>query len=212
MTQGRFIVLEGIDGAGTTTQTRRLQAWLEQHGQRVHTTREPSDGPIGTLLRQVLSGRIRQSAAAGGGGVCQEAIALLFAADRLDHISSEVNPALLQGFWVLSDRYVTSSIAYQGTMVGVPWTQDINRFAPEADLTFLLDLPASVAMERLHRGRVGEELYEKQEVLERVAAAYREEAGRHPESCVVVDATCTVDEVFALLKAELHRRFPEFPI
>lgn len=210
MTQGRFIVLEGIDGAGTTTQTRRLQAWLEQHGQRVHTTREPSDGPIGTLLRQVLTGRIRQSASAGGGSVSQEAIALLFAADRLDHISSEVQPALLQGFWVLSDRYVTSSIAYQGTMVGISWTEEINRFAPEADLTFLLDLPAAVAMERLHRGRVGEELYEKQEVLQRVAEAYREEAGRHPRKCVVIDATRSADGVFELLKAELELRFPEF--
>ncbi len=211
MNRGRFIVLEGIDGAGTTTQTRRLQQWLEQSGIRVHPTREPSDGPIGTLLRGVLSGRIRQSEAAGGGPLSQHAIALLFAADRLDHISSEVEPALSQGFWVLSDRYVTSSVAYQGTLVGAEWTRTINGLAPSADVTFLLDLPAQVAMDRLHKGRAAEEIYEKQDLLQRVAAAYQTEAKAMGQSCVVVDATLSPDQVFQTIVAELRRRFPEIP-
>src|SRR4051794_39705484 len=108
---GRFIVLEGIDGAGTTTQTARLVDRLRGDGKTaVKITREPSDGPIGSLVRQVLTGRI---VSPGGRAPGWTTMALLFAADRMDHVESEIEPFLLSDGVVVSDRYDASSLAYQ---------------------------------------------------------------------------------------------------
>src|SRR3954464_11602121 len=109
--KGRFVVLEGIDGAGTTTQVARLAERLRKDGgQPVRVTREPSDGPIGSLVRQVLTGRIVIPGGRAPGGAT---MALLFAADRMDHVESDIEPFLGQGGIVVSDRYDASSLAYQ---------------------------------------------------------------------------------------------------
>ncbi|MFM2418433.1 MAG: hypothetical protein RL385_3156, partial [Pseudomonadota bacterium] len=105
-----FIVLEGIDGAGTTTQTARLVSALTAQGRRTQATREPSDGPVGVLLRQMLRGRV---VSPSGKAPPSEELALLFAADRLDHVSAELRPLLADGVSVVSDRYDYSSVAYQ---------------------------------------------------------------------------------------------------
>ena len=100
MTQrGNFIVLEGIDGSGTTTQAKRLKLHLETKGHRVHLTRQPSDGPIGKMIRGLLEKK-------EGVEMNWEMLALLFAADRLRHWQEEVLPLLQQGVFVISDRYV----------------------------------------------------------------------------------------------------------
>lgn len=116
---GRFIVLEGLDGAGTTTQTERLASLLRSEGHDVVTTREPSDGPVGTMLRQALTGRL--GLPQGRGPLAQETLALLFAADRTDHLHARILPALEQGKVVLCDRYVLSSLAYQGASLPMAW-------------------------------------------------------------------------------------------
>src|SRR5580704_4218459 len=103
--RGRLVVLEGIDGAGTTTHVARLADRLRKLRQPVRATREPSDGPVGTLVRQVLSGRI---VVPGGRAPGWATMALLFAADRMDHVESEVEPVLGEGGVVLSDRYDAS--------------------------------------------------------------------------------------------------------
>src|SRR5690554_6701257 len=103
-----FIVLEGLDGAGTTTQVERLARSLSGEGHRVHTTREPSDGFVGVLIRQALRRRIVERT---GRQLSPETLALLFATDRVDHLRDEVEPALSAGGVVISDRYVHSSIA-----------------------------------------------------------------------------------------------------
>ena len=107
---GRFIVLEGIDGAGTTTQCARLAARLRAGKAPVRTTREPSDGPVGATIRQILAGRV---VGAGGRAPGWATMALLFAADRADHIDAEIEPFLSTGGTVISDRYDASSLAYQ---------------------------------------------------------------------------------------------------
>src|SRR5215471_2535238 len=109
---GCFVVLEGLDGAGTTTQAERLASRLRQAGYAVLVTREPSDGPVGTVLRRALAGGV--ALPHRGGPLSDHTLALLFAADRMDHLCAEILPALGKGQIVLCDRYLLSSYAYQG--------------------------------------------------------------------------------------------------
>jgi dTMP kinase len=118
MIEGQFIVIEGVDGAGTTTQTGLLVQALRGRGLPVRSTREPSDGPIGTMLRQILTGRIVVPGMSGTRPPTWTTMALLFAADRLDHLEAEVVPNLMDGVTVVSDRYDLSSIAYQSVSGG----------------------------------------------------------------------------------------------
>lgn len=104
MSTPKFIVLEGIDGSGTTTQLSRVSAALRTLGHRVHETREPTGGRIGKLIREQLS---------DPSGVSARCLALLFAADRIDHLDREILPALARGEVVVCDRYVMSSLVYQ---------------------------------------------------------------------------------------------------
>ena len=121
MREGLFVVLEGIDGAGTTTQVARLVASLRARGIGALGTREPSDGPIGTQIRQILTGRLVVRSPAGGHAPPGwPTLALLFAADRVDHLESEIVPNLRDGVIVVSDRYDHSSVAYQGAATDDP--------------------------------------------------------------------------------------------
>ena len=142
--KGRFVVVEGIDGAGTTTQVARLAERLRaEGGLPVRATREPSDGPIGALVRQVLTGRIVAVERRAPGWAT---MALLFAADRMDHVECDIEPFIAQGGVMISDRYDASSLAYQSVSSGsggekaVEWIRTLNRHALRPDLTIVLDL------------------------------------------------------------------------
>ena len=195
MARGSFIVLEGIDGAGTTTQAQMLERALRERGISSVVTREPSDGPIGLVIRNILRGRVRLPDAAGGGQVNQESIALLFAADRLDHVESEVAPALEQGVWVISDRYVHSSVAYQGVLVERGWVEEINRYAVQADLTMFMDVDVDRALERIGSTRVQRDMYETRATLTRIAQSYRAIFAEADENTVTLDANRPIPEV-----------------
>lgn len=174
MGRGLFIALEGIDGAGTTTQSALLVDWLRNQGEAVHATREPSDGPVGVLLRQVLRHRVVVSDGEGRSRPLDPgAVALLFAADRVDHLDAEVRPSLDRGIHVVTDRYLGSSLAYQSLDLPGPWVRSINGRADPPDLTVLLRIDARRALARVSR-RQGDarELYERDETLTRVAATY----------------------------------------
>jgi len=168
--RGAFIVIEGLDGAGTTTQCAAIAARLRAEGRKVVITREPSDGPVGTLIRQALVHRLRLP---GGEPLTPATLALLFAADRVDHVASEVDPALEAGAIVLSDRYLLSSLAYQGADLPLSWVAGINSRARVPDLTLFLAVDTSLAEQR--RGERGgrEELYESREAQRKIAKAYR---------------------------------------
>jgi dTMP kinase len=167
---GRFIVLEGLDGAGTTTQSRLLGERLRRLGRRAHVTAEPSGGPVGALLRQVLQRRINGGA---GDGFDPDALALLFAADRLDHLSAEVLPRLAAGEDVVSDRYTLSSLAYQSLTTGDGgWVKTINGRARAPDLTIFLRVRAGLALGRRRGAGTTPELYEVDAFQRRVARSY----------------------------------------
>lgn len=203
---GRFVVLEGIDGAGTTTQTAVLAERLRRDGAaQVRTTREPSDGPIGSLVRQVLTGRI---VAPGGRAPGWATMALLFAADRMDHVESEIEPFLAGGGIVISDRYDASSLAYQSVSSGrggekaVEWIRELNRHALRPDLTIVLDLPADTAAVRREARGEAAQLYEQNETQRALATFYKDLAKHMPDDrIVVVDANGSIDDV--------HRRVHE---
>ncbi len=204
--KGRFIVLEGIDGAGTTTQTARLVERLRAESKaHVKITREPSDGPIGSLVRQVLTGRI---VTPGGRAPGWATMALLFAADRMDHVESEIEPFLAQDGIVISDRYDASSLAYQSVSSGrggekaVDWIRLLNQHALRPDLTIVLDLPPDVAATRREVRGEAAQLYEQNEVQRALAVFYRDLPKHMPnDRVVVIDGSGTIEDV--------HRRVYE---
>jgi dTMP kinase len=167
---GRFVVVEGLDGAGTTTQARLLGERLRAAGRRAHVTAEPSGGPAGALIRQVLSGRVTGR---DGRGFDPRALALLFAADRLDHHADEIAPKLAGGVDVVSDRYALSSLAYQGAAFGdMDWVAEINRAAPAPELTIFLRVSPKVALPRRRAASLDREIFEVDGFQRRVAASY----------------------------------------
>jgi dTMP kinase len=203
--KGRFVVLEGIDGAGTTTHVARLAERLRTMGVAVRATREPSDGPVGTLVRQVLTGRL---VVPGGRAPGWATMALLFAADRMDHVESEIEPFLAEGGIVLSDRYDASSLAYQSVSSGadpkdaVEWIRSLNRHVRRPDLTLVLDVSPETAAERRRQRGEPAQLYEQNEMQRALAAFYKDLNKHMPQDrVVVVDASGPVAEVHARIWA-----------
>jgi dTMP kinase len=201
MTPPLFIVLEGIDGSGTTTQLDRLADHLVVRGRRAHATREPSTGPVGRLLREILLGghRLPDGAPADG-----RAMALLFAADRRDHLRREIEPALAAGTDVVCDRYLLSSLAYQGEEAEREWVAELAREVRPPDLTLLLDLPVAVAAARRRAAGRAEERYDADAVQERVAASYRALVTGDPRA-ITIDASASIDDVTHAIVAALER-------
>ena len=204
---GRLLVLEGLDGAGTTTQVQRIAAALRVQGRRVLTTREPSDGPIGQLIRQALVGRL--GLPRGLGPLSEETLALLFAADRRDHIDAEVAPALARGEWVVCDRYLLSSLAYQGVPLSMDWVSELNARIPAPDLTLFLAVDFHTASQRRRKRGGSPELFEADARQKKVARAYEQAIRRlgRRERIVRLDGTAPVDEVTERALAEINQRF-----
>jgi dTMP kinase len=210
--KGRFVVLEGIDGSGTTTQVARLASRLRAAHVPVRATREPSDGPMGNVVRQVLTGRI---VVPGGRAPGWATMALLFAADRMDHVESEIEPFVAEGGIMLSDRYDASSLAYQSVSSGaesreaVEWIRSLNRYARRPELTIVLDLLPDVAAERRTQRGEAAQLYEQNEVQRALAVFYKDLARHMPnDRIVIVDAFGTVDEVHARVWTAYEKAFP----
>ncbi len=197
---GRLIVLEGLDGAGTTTQAKRLVEHLRARGGKAHLTREPSDGPVGQLIRQMLTG----GHAIPGKSISQGTFGLLFAADRLDHLQREVDPQLEAGATVVSDRYYHSSLAYQGTGADRDWITMLNARARKPDLTIFLQVrPEVAAKRRADAGRV-QELFEDMRMQEEVAAGYKatlSELMAQGERIETIDGEASPDAVFGAILA-----------
>lgn len=164
-----FIVFEGIDGSGKSTQAKILKKKMEGLGKKVHYTFEPTNYRIGRMLRDVLTGKDTAD---------EQTIAALFVADRLDHLHHPEYGMLKQledGKVVICDRYYHSSYAYHSQFMDMDWVIEANSLAAEAlrpDLVLFLDLLPEVSMERIRANRAGFDHYEKQETLEQVRSNY----------------------------------------
>ncbi|HMI91556.1 MAG TPA: dTMP kinase [Polyangiales bacterium] len=197
MEPGRLIVLEGVDGSGTTTQCRLLAERLRGERRLVHTTAQPSAGPVGSLLRLMLGGRVL---GAGQQSPAWNQMALLFAADRIDHLDSEILPNLRDGLNVICDRYDHSSVAYQSVSgegpQAIAWIREVNRFARRPDMTIVLDVPPALAAAR-RRARNGRaEIFDDDPLQARLCAFYAALEQHFPgEPIVHIDGARSVDEV-----------------
>jgi len=193
--RGRFITLEGGEGAGKSTVLDALRTLLAATGVDVVVTREPGGTPVGEAIRSVLlDPRLH-------GGIAAETELLLMFAARAQHVRETIAPALAVGRWVLSDRFTDASYAYQGGGRGQPNQRiaELERWAADGlqpDLTLLLDLPVGVGLARARgRGPADRIELETQDFFERVRAAYRARAAAQPARFRIIDAGQPLDAV-----------------
>jgi dTMP kinase len=218
---GLFIVLEGIDGSGSTTQGERLNAWLRHKGFSTHFTHEPSGGPAGMLIRLALSKRLlgpnydyqdpSEDSSSRGTALDAHTLALLYAADRMDHLATEVLPNLARSRIVICDRYVLSTLAYQGLSVGEEWLLSLNQYAHPPDLTIYLDVAVEHARHRMRRTRWTKDLFEDEDQLRAIRERYLQvirtgysQLGR----IVQVDASLPVENVGKRIRALVEEILP----
>ncbi|MEY4457593.1 MAG: hypothetical protein RIS25_186 [Actinomycetota bacterium] len=200
---GIFITLEGGDGSGKSTQSRLLAEWCEQQGREVVFSREPGGTPLGEQLREIVLHST--------GYMTPRTEALLYAADRAQNIATVVRPALERGAVVIQDRYIDSSVAYQGAgrVLGATEIRDLSMWATESlvpDLTVVLDLDPAAGRTRLDASRTRFDRLEaeKLEFHQLVRGAYLEMAAADPERFLVLDATVAPDELNAAIVARIE--------
>jgi len=206
--RGRFITFEGGEGSGKSTQIKKLAERLEASSLRALITREPGGSPGAEIIRHlVLSGMGRL--------LGPDAETLLFAAARDDHVRTVIQPALGQGTWVLCDRFSDSTRVYQGRLGHVSpellnALQRVTIGDLKPDLTFILDVPVEVGLNRaaVRRGNSAPDRFESEDVRfhQELREGYREIAAAEPERCVLIDATADVDTVAAQIWAVLRAR------
>lgn len=212
MERGKFIVIEGIDGSGKTTQVKKIEKLLTDNNLHVHVTRECTDNPIGKLLRNLyLPGKRK----------CDErVINMLYAADRLDHITNEENGMmniLNEGIHVISDRYYLSSLAYdtyqyigtdkyQSALLYIVYRNKVNMDLLRPDVTIYIDTPPNIALDRIHAAREDSAVtvYENTEKLCKIRESYRYGIdyliNNGGENIKIVDGTLDPDVLFSHIK------------
>lgn len=198
---GKFIVLEGMDGAGTTTQSRLLVENLSERGFKVTASAEPTKSTIGQETRRLLGTPILHNAD------LLTSLALCFAADRMQHVHDVIRPALLSGDFVVLDRYVLSSLVYQGLHLPTSFVKEINRYAVKPDLVIVLDLDAKRAHERLNHRVTAKEFYEAPAILAKIRDRYLQCAGDDVAHTVVLNADASVEHVHDEILRVIETRF-----
>jgi dTMP kinase len=215
-TRGRFITLEGGDGAGKSSQINLLEAKLKHLGEHVIVTREPGGSPGAEAVRALLVERRDH-------GWTPLTEAFLHSAARAEHVAATVRPALARGEWVISDRFSDSTLAYQSYGLGVPkpTVMALTKLATgglKPDLTLILDLPVDAGLARAGRriaaaSGPAEDRYERMsgDFHERLRRGFRAIAKAEPRRCRIIDASGTVDEVAVRVWAAVAKRFKLAP-
>lgn len=207
MRRGLFITLEGPDGSGKSTQIQYIDQFFQEKGIKTVFTREPGGTPIGEKLREIILDRKNSE-------MCDMAEALLYAASRAQHVEEKIKPALLAGDVVICDRFIDSSIAYQGYGRNLgDAVRIINELAVAGcmpDITFLMELSPEVGKSRI-KAEVQDRLEQEQiEFHNRVYEGYRQIAGFYPERFVEIDATrdkaAIKADIIAHIEVELRNR------
>ncbi len=184
MAKGKFIVFEGVDGAGSTTQTELLYKYFKSKDKKVVKTCEPTDGPVGKLIRKALRHELKFS---------WDTLQLMYSADRADHLDKLILPSLEAGKVVISDRYFFSTYAYGELNLDGKWLRSLSRNFPLPDVAFLVDVPVGVAIKRINASRGKKELYEKEKLLAKVRENYLKQAKEF--NFVVLDGTKSKQEI-----------------
>lgn len=198
MERGRFISFEGIDGAGKSTQHAWLVDYLRLQGRSVVATREPGGTPLGEKLRTLLLAEPMHL----------ETEALLMFAARREHVVQVIEPALARGEWVVCDRFIDASFAYQGGGRGLSW-QKLKQLTDwvlgdlRPDLTLVFDAPVAIAQQRLHAATANPDRFEQEQAafFERVRSAYLRIAAENPDRVRLIDATHSPNEINRVLEA-----------
>ena len=198
---GRFIVFEGIDGCGKSTQIVRLAEALRARGADVMLTAEPTEHDTGKMLREALSGRVKRT---------PEEMAALFTLDRIVHNKAEdgIENALKNGRYVLSDRYYYSSLAYQGSLCDYEWVKGMNVDCPDIrkpDLCIFLDITPKEALARIGKRGEAKEIYEKEETLTLFRDTFLRVFASLGDNVAVIDASGTPEEVAARVLAAAEK-------
>jgi dTMP kinase len=202
MKNNLFIAFEGIDGCGKSTQVKLLADNLKKAGHKVYSTSEPTDSPIGSVIRNIFKQRIEAD---------HRVIAGLFVADRLDHLLNKTDGILKKledGYTVICDRYYFSSYAYQGVHMSMDWVIEANSLSTallRPDLNIYIDISPDIGMNRLNNGRSSIELYETRENLTKVRSKYLEaiELLKSRERIFITDGNRSHEEIAAEIWKEV---------
>lgn len=192
--KGRFIAFEGIDGSGKSTQIQLLADRLKREGIYCYTTMEPTDSPIGSLIHQIMTGRVKTD---------NQVIAALFVADRLDHLKNEINgieAKILEGTTVITDRYYFSSYAYHSIDMPMEWVINANepsRKILQPTVTLFIDVDPDMAIKRIAQNREHQELFEKKSRLIKVREKYLEafDKLKDVEKVIIVDGNQSPEQI-----------------
>lgn len=196
--KGKFIVFEGLDGAGQSTQVSLLAARLTKDGHKVHVTKEPTNNLIGGIIRGALTSEWKPS---------NRILQMLYAADRGHHLEREILPALSKGFVVICDRYYYSSMAYGSLDLPLKWLQELNAAYPEPDYAFYIQVSPHTSLARMQANRYEMELFEKEKELTHVAETYKKLLKKFPALQAVNgerDVEVIHDEIYKLVAQALN--------
>ncbi len=193
--RGLFIVIEGIDGAGTTTQARILSSRLLKEDMQTVFSFEPTDGPIGSMIRQALRRRLVNPIGEDKFETLDaDIMTLLFAADRLDHNRNLISPSVSKGTHVICDRYFYSTIAYQGVEGDIDWIKNVNSKAMRPDLVFYLRIAPDKSLNRIGSRSGEKEIYEKVDFLEKVSKNY-DSLFKTEQNIITIDGSREIDDI-----------------
>lgn len=201
MKKNSLIVLEGIDGSGTSTQIALLEDLLTNEGFKVKVSAEPTKSVIGLEIRKLLASKQPSS------NEKFAQLALLFAADRMTHVNEVLLPSLQEYDFVILDRYVMSSFVYQGLSQPIEWVMNINSYAISPDLTIVLDIDEKEAIKRLSVRQTTKDFFEEEQILKNLRKRYLYFASLDNQKNVVLDACGEKNEILSQIYGLIAQRF-----